>query len=297
VIQLVRLCPSVPLHLLALDVRLTCCGGNNLSIFHARGYRSHIARAFMYAFVIFCGLSAFGSTAYAACPRSGSLAPRDPGISYKLRGNRCEGIYASNVSSDLKPQPKVIGFHRGMPPDAAFLPKSVTAFDVDLPKNTRGISIRAVSLRPKTYYAMDTELSAGTASFAWETSILSAPSLSMKASELGLLACNNGCLAARSTAYFPSRMLRPPAGLRSSSYEIIFQTPIGVDNVEVRLQPEGGASKPIPDLEDHYPPSWPISVPLGQLKSGRYIVRLSGTGSDGTQISGLYSIIVPVAVR
>jgi hypothetical protein len=251
----------------------------------------------MRAVLLFCCFFAFSSASYAACPRSGSLAPRDPGISYKLRGNRCEGIYASNVSSDLKPQPKIIGFHRGILPDAAFLPKSMTAFGVDLPKNMRGISVRAVSLRPRTYYAMDTELSNGTTSFAWETSILSAPSLSMKASELGFLACNNSCLAIRSTVYFPSRILMPPANLKSRSYEIIFQTSIGVENLEVRLQPKVGMSKPIPALEDHYPPSWPISVALGQLKDGDYTVRLRGTGSDGTQISGLYSIFVSGPAR
>lgn len=103
--------------------------------------------------------------------------------SYQVRGDRCEGIYAqqvSTVSVDLRSFVK--GFGKFNPETQASLELTWKAPD-GIVQNAR---LRAFSLRSRTYYRMDTARPAAGGSYRWPTEILAGEKLGD--GDLGILA-------------------------------------------------------------------------------------------------------------
>lgn len=103
--------------------------------------------------------------------------------SYRVRGDRCEGIYAqqvSTVSVDLR------SFVRGF---GKFNPETQASLELSW-KPPSGIvqnaRLRAFSLKSRTYYRMDTAQPAADGSYRWPTEILAVAQLA--GGDLGALA-------------------------------------------------------------------------------------------------------------
>ena len=231
------------------------------------------------------------ASAAAACPRSDALAPKDVRTQYRLRGDRCEGIYAKPVSTTSRP--RIVGFHRQAFPNTAFTTTPTTSLTLLVRKPASGVSIRAVSLRPRTYYAMDTDLPPGRSSYAWQTSILSSPQLALSADELGVVACDNLCLMQPATRYFPVELAIPASRVRNSGYVLIFQSEASIERATLTLQDAAGKTVVQRVLSSRYVGSWPIPVGIGQPEPGSYRVRLAAEASDGTRLNGLYTVVIP----
>lgn len=108
--------------------------------------------------------------------------PKSP-TSYQVRGDRCEGIYAqqvSTVSVDLRSFVKGFG---------AFDPETQTSLELvwkppaGVVQNAR---LRAFSLKSRVYFRMDTAQPAAQGSYRWPTGILAGEQLSRD--DLGILA-------------------------------------------------------------------------------------------------------------
>ena len=108
--------------------------------------------------------------------------PKSP-TSYQFRGDRCEGIYAqqvSTVSVDLRSFVKGFG---------AFDPETQTSLDLvwkppaGVVQNAR---LRAFSLKSRVYFRMDTAQPAAQGSYRWPTGILAGEQLGHD--DLGILA-------------------------------------------------------------------------------------------------------------
>jgi hypothetical protein len=108
--------------------------------------------------------------------------PKSP-TSYQVRGDRCEGIYAqqvSTVSVDLR------SFVEGF---GAFDPQTQTTLELawKAPAGIAGMArLRAFSLKPRIYYRMDTAQPAATGSYRWPTEILAGEELGRD--DLGIVA-------------------------------------------------------------------------------------------------------------
>jgi hypothetical protein len=108
--------------------------------------------------------------------------PKSP-TSYQIRGDRCEGIYANQVSTvsvDLRSFVK--GFGKFNPEKQDSLEMTWKAPD-GIVQNAR---LRAFSLRSRTYYRMDTAQPASNGSYRWPTEILAGEKLGNE--DLGILA-------------------------------------------------------------------------------------------------------------
>lgn len=99
-------------------------------------------------------LGAPDESAKARCDRR--LKPAPGAIGYTWRGNRCEGFYESPISA---PALSVVSVLIGK---IAYSLKDDSPLELEAPKCHDGsIQVRALSLRPRTYYRMDAELSPG----------------------------------------------------------------------------------------------------------------------------------------
>lgn len=264
------------------------------------GKRSCIRRAILVVFhspVVILGLHAPSASAKTTCPRRDSVATNDPSTEYRVRGDRCEGVYGR--FSGASARAKIVGFHRRELPFVPFESLPQAAIAVAAPAGTRNIGIRAVSLRPRLYYAMDTDLPEGRSRFSWETSILSNPKVALKAHELALLACDNACREDSRTQYYPVEMLAPPAGKYDLGYEIVFQSDVDVLSGTVtvaNVMAPKARTVPPQKLDDRFAAGWPIPVRLGRLQPGRYVVNLRATSSHG-QLSEAYHIVIAAEGR
>lgn len=98
--------------------------------------------------------SGAGETARARCDRR--LKPAPGAIGYTWRGNRCEGFYESPISA---PALSVVSVLIGK---IKYSLKDDAPLELEAPKCHDGpITVRALSLRPRTYYRMDAELNPG----------------------------------------------------------------------------------------------------------------------------------------
>jgi len=108
--------------------------------------------------------------------------PKSP-TSYQVRGDRCEGIYAqqvSTVSVDLRSFVK--GFGEFDPETQKELELTWKA-PAGIVQNAR---LRAFSLKPRVYFRMDTAQPAAQGSYRWSTDILAGERL--KRENIGILA-------------------------------------------------------------------------------------------------------------
>ena len=138
---------------------------------------------------------AAGSAACWSAPCAREVVPaQDSTIAYRARGNRCEGFYQRNdAATPLKLE--LLGVHASEFPSITLGKDVELAFRVagDLPNG--GVrELHAVSIRPRHYYAMDTQEVPRDGRFAWDGSVLAASSTPMRANQLGVYACSAGCL-------------------------------------------------------------------------------------------------------
>ena len=104
-------------------------------------------------------------------------------VGYHMRGDRCEGIYAQQVSAiSVEVRSLIAGFG---PFDPAKDSELVLAWTAP-PGGARNVRLRAFSFKPLTYYRMDTAVPAAQGAYRWPTDVLA--SVALGRAELGLLA-------------------------------------------------------------------------------------------------------------
>lgn len=215
----------------------------------------------------------------------------DP-LRYRLRGDRCEGVYGQNVagSSTLR---------------VVSLVESVESFDDTsslplriewTPPAGEGVLLRASSMRPGLYYRMETARPIAASSFAWPADVRRP--LRISSADVGVTGTASMPIGSvRREVLVPLRISqrRPPA--RSSSYRLTLWPTVGLSEVFLTVAATGADGTPTKYLQQDeklaygvYPAERPIVVRLPPLtERGVYLVRVAATreGSGGVTRSVL----------
>jgi hypothetical protein len=156
-----------------------------------------------------CFLVALALNAQPSGTQAGSQpSPCDPNLhqreqdpqGYRLRGDRCEGIYLQAVSGSSLLVASFTGFFE------AFDPGSLDKLSLEWssPANTP-VRLRAYALREKLYYQMDTIVTPGQATYSWPGGVLNG--LHLSKSDIGVVGFVDYRIAGENrTVYLPLRV-------------------------------------------------------------------------------------------
>ncbi len=193
------------------------------------------------SFLFVFGLSAQPSGAQAGSPHS----PCDPNLrqreqdsqGYRLRGDRCEGIYLQAVSGNSL---LVASFTNSF---EAFNPGSLDKLSLEWssPANTP-VRLRANALREKLYYQMDTTVAPGKAAYSWPGEVLNALHLSKP--DIGVVGFIDYVVGGENrTIYLPLR-IHEKARTPTHGYELVLVPGSQLKEIFVSLAKVGPDGRP-----------------------------------------------------
>lgn len=203
---------------------------------------------------------------------------------YRLRQDRCEGIYIKEVS--MKKALAIVS-----------LTQSFENYDLtsgkDLSVNwtapTSGsIRLRAQGVKPRLYYRMDTVRPPGESSFSWPLNILSALNIARK--DIGVLGWTRLPVGeTERTVYMPLRIHQQRNITQSSNYQLVILPGLELIEVYISLAIVGMNGNPRVFLKDaealeygYYPAERGIAVPISGLKeTGIYFIEVGATMRGG----------------
>jgi hypothetical protein len=214
---------------------------------------------------------------------------------YKQRGDRCEGVYAQDVSGAVL---QVTSF------TLAFEPFDLNRIrDLHLAWTTPVAGptmLRAQGTRRRLYYRMDAVLGAGTNVYSWPTTVLTA--LGVRSREVGIVAWTTVQLNGRETTlYLPLRVGDVSSQTMPPMYRVEFVPGSELTEVFVTLAPVDSAGsvgaavrKATPLGFGFYPAERPVEVPLPELtKSGIYYLEIAARIASGGDTSKAILIYGP----
>jgi hypothetical protein len=230
----------------------------------------------------------------AAQPYSCALSERGVSasdIAYKLRGNRCEGVFVAPIAGEVAMWP--LGFHLADP-----------VFPLDGPGNGpahvpirvwgigggTSVSVRLSSLDWRLHYHMDTNQVDAQGRYQWNTEVVRALPGHFESRNMAALACSNDCRADPATRFYPVTVGSPsPAGLIPT---LVLQSSVALSQLSLIITRSG---KKLPerivgsDFEAHEP----ITLPLqGLLVPGDNEVILIGTDAAGERVASWWGTLV-----
>lgn len=204
----------------------------------------------------------------------------DDPYGYRLRGDRCEGIYIKEVGGEAL---RVVS-----------LTESVEAFDPAAGKNlllewkTPGraaIHLRANALRERLHYRMDSIRPAADTSYSWPLNLLA--TLNLKSDELGIVALTSYAAGNKNLVlYVPLRIRQQAATIPSRSYKLVLMPGVELAEVFISMAPVGQDGQPgafiIKDQPlkpgSYYPAERGITVTVPKPKSaGIYYLEIGAT--------------------
>lgn len=235
--------------------------------------------------MVLCGFAG-AATAAAVCAPELLDSSSSP-LAYRQRGDRCEGIYAQQVGSlSLEVRSLVAAFE---PFDPAAASALVVEWTAPPEASGRDVRLRALSVKPRTYYRMDTVVAGGKGLYRWPADVLAAVGLTRDDLALvGWLDIEEAGSLLREV-YLPLRIGAPAAGPAEVGYQVAFVPSKRLDEVAVsltRLDREGRTAATLRRDEElgygYYPPNQPTVFALGGLAGeGFYRLQLSARARGG----------------
>jgi hypothetical protein len=207
---------------------------------------------------------------------------------YRLRGDRCEGLYAREVGAA----------------SLALVSLTETFADYDArsgrplivewspPARDTAIHLRAVGLRRRLYYRMDAIRPAGTTAYEWSPGLLSA--LGITRPELGIVGSARLRVGAlERTVYLPVRVAQQSRPPRGRAHALLVMPGAEASEVFVSIAPVGADGRPLAFLRDgqplghgYYPAERGVEIPLTGLPApGIYYVEIAATFRAGETAS------------
>ena len=205
---------------------------------------------------------------------------------YRLRSDRCEGVYLREVGSTALL--------------VASLTESVEDFNVatgkpllvewTAPEDAK-VHIRARALRHRLYYQMDTFRPPGSKAYTWPTNLLS--TFNLRRNELGLVAWAPYAVGgATRDVYMPLRVSQAK-GSRSPSYQLTVLPGVELSEVFFSLAPVGSDGRAGPFLKkdeplkyNYYPADRAVTITLPALDAaGIYYVEIKAIRKTGGSAS------------
>jgi hypothetical protein len=199
---------------------------------------------------------------------------------YQSRGNRCEGLYVSNVGSRSL---AVMSFTLGrLQYDLA----SPAPIEVTAPGQTQPVNVRAVAIPLKTYYRMDATL-APHATLLWPMKDVLAPE-GLTDSRIGIFGWR---LTDEKETLVPLRVAAKGASA-SRTPLLIIQASFDAEKVKWRWGASGqGQCSKLGAWQDaiQQPVSagWPIAIDLSELPVGPHCLEAMAQSGSSTEWSPL----------
>ena len=209
---------------------------------------------------------------------------------YRLRGDRCEGIYIKEVS--------------GASLRIVSLTEWVEDFDPAINQNLivqwtgpgkTSVHLRAYGLRHRLYYRMDSLRPADSTSYSWSPNLLAA--LTLKKNELGLVAWFTQAIQGEDReVYLPIRLTQKSSVNKSNRYNLRLLASVELTEVFVSLAPLQADGKPGTYIKrnealrwGYYPAERPINIVIPELTTrGIYYLEVGATlrsgGSSSTRV-------------
>src|SRR2546426_6315988 len=221
----------------------------------------------------------------AACDSLVKTRATDP-ASYRLRGDRCEGVYVQDVSGSSNQVVAALIEHFERFDDSSGLPLRVEW----TPLNGSPVLLRAYSLKSGLYYRMETARPLLGGRYLWSTSVLQ--SLEIGRDDIGVVGMTTlrlGEGAQPRDVYVPLRISqrRPPAA--SSRYQVTLWPGVELSEGFVTLATTRADGEPQRYLErdaaleyGFYPAERGVRIRLPPLTArGIYYVRIGATLKAG----------------
>jgi len=200
---------------------------------------------------------------------------------YRLRGDRCEGIYIREVGGTT-----VVASLTEYVED--FNPEASRSLRVEWTAPGNGnVRLRAYSLRHRLYYQMDSLRPAGNSSYDWPTDLLAG--LKLMKPDLGIVAFTSYQVGNnRRDVYLPVRIKQQQATAKSSVYQLVLLPDTELDNVFVSLVPvmtDGSLGASIKSWAlgpGFYPAGRGIKIAIPQVGgAGIYFLKIGATFKAG----------------
>lgn len=216
----------------------------------------------------------------------GSQSP----MAYRQRGDRCEGLYAQQVSA--------------LRLDIRSFVQSFAAFDPDKdaeltlawkapPGAVQDVRLRAFSLKPRQYFRMDTAVPAARSLYRWSSDVLAAVPLGRD--DLGILAWLEmpGPEDKNREVYLPLRAGAQAAEPSQEGYDVTLVPAARLREVRVTLSRIDGRGKVLATLRrdeelgyGYYASERPTVFTTGRLETpGFYRLAVSATTTSGLPTS------------
>lgn len=224
---------------------------------------------------------------------------QDSAIAYQLRGDRCEGIYKLEVNST---QLRLSSVVESFEPFDASKPEDLTVqWSAPADLEAADVRLRAESLRPRTFYRMDTVVPGSQGAFSWKLDIVDR--LGYSREDLGVLGWIRNPETDdddRRQIYLPLRIRQGAATPRTGTYEVAFIPEVRLEEVYFAVTPVNAKGEGLgPRLYDtqelgygYYPSKTPTSFEItGFTQSGFYEVEIKAVffgGDSGTTSFLLY---------
>jgi len=214
-----------------------------------------------------------------------TLEARQGPFGYRLRGDRCEGTFAKDVNATLQ---------------IASLTEFFEDYSLDSGKallvqwtspGEEAVRLRAISLKPRTYYRMDTLRPRGQHSYAWPKDLLSG--LSLLRGDIGLVGLVQTKVGGISReVYIPLRVSESERIAPRRDYRVVLSPSVELNEVYVALSVLGPSGQPARVLQEaeplkngYYPAGRGVEIILPVLlTSGLHYLEIAATlragGSD-----------------
>ena len=180
-------------------------------------------------------------------------------LGYRLRGNRCEGVYIQEVAATIL---RLVSLTESF---EAFEPTRDRPLIVEwTPLGSQPLHLRAQSLRNRLYYRMDSERPAHSASFEWPLDLVAA--LGLTRNDLGVLAWTVRRLgSAELLVHIPVR-IRQRTTPAPEAYRMVLVPGVQVEELFLSVARVDADGQPGPYSIDKMP------IGLGYYPAGRAVV-------------------------
>jgi hypothetical protein len=205
-------------------------------------------------------------------------------LGYRDRGDRCEGTYIKQVGSTTL---FVASFTELF---EQFDAKSGKPLQIEWDNLTTktGVQIRALGVKQKLYYRMDSFRPAATTSYSWSTNILA--SLNILKKDIGVIGTTRHTIGqVQRDVYLPLRISQQTNAARGGMYNLVLLPGVELSEIYISIAPVGADGRPQKFIRDneklgygYYPAERIIEIPISGLNTtGIYYMEIGAALRSG----------------
>jgi hypothetical protein len=196
----------------------------------------------------------------------------DSAVAYKLRGSRCEGLYANLV--DGEEGLWLVGFQTT---SNSFDPKAESTIRIKVNGAAPApLLLQVSSVAWRVHYGMDTD-SLVDGGFDWSLDVFRSQAIGLGPEDIAAVACTNRCRRDGKTLFLPVDLRQTNGETHKTAATLILQARVELSGLFINVLHAG--QRPVrnrPVGGNYMPAGRPIVVPVGDLQPGDNDVELSG---------------------